>query len=171
MVDKDLPKDPLLRQMAKALHAQDVALGRPPLPLARLLATCVGAVTILWITAHRKVDQENVLALGPVDIDALTGLEGCCNLFPAEWLVVLDANHVKLPGFQEHRGAKAEKTAMKTARQQRWRDGKRLHGRRKTSTPVDAKRLHGRRETSTSEVLGALGSPPHRLPGRRKTST
>lgn len=164
MLGKDFPKDPLLRQMARALHAQDLAAGRTPPPLSRLLATCLGAVSILWITAQGQVDQEDVLAMGPVDIDALTGLERSCDLFPAEWLVVLDANHVKLPGFQEHRGAKAQKTAMKNARQQRWRDGKRLHGRRKTSTPVDAERLHGRRKTSTSEVLGALGRPLHRLP-------
>jgi hypothetical protein len=126
---KDLPSHPAIRRMARQLAERERSQGCPPRPLSRYVATCVGAVGILWITADGHIDQEDVLALGPADIDELTGLEGLCDLMPAEWLQVVDPHHVKLPGFQAHNGPAAKKRAQAAQRQQRYRDARPLRKR------------------------------------------
>lgn len=124
-VEKDLLNDPRLLVMARRLAEIDRRDWSP----RRLLATCVGAVCILWITADTHVDQDDVLALGPADIDELTGVEGFCDLMPTEWLEVLDPTHVKLPGFHAHNGTSAKMRAQNSARQQVHRNTRALRKR------------------------------------------
>lgn len=116
-LEKDLYTDPRLRRMATLLGERAAA----PDPHARLLATCVGAVCILWMFADTHVDENDILSLGPAEIDELTGIERVCELLPPDWLHVLDKDRVKLPGFHTHNGTKAKKTAVDTKRQQRHR--------------------------------------------------
>ncbi len=120
-LEKDLYTDPRIRRMATALQARDAANGGAHGSHLRYVATCVGAVSILWITADTHVQEDDLLALGPAEIDQLTGIEGVCNLLPPEWLSVIDAYSVKLPGFHEHNGTVAKQRAMDAKRQQRHR--------------------------------------------------
>lgn len=118
--DKSLPKD--VRIIAMARELRDRANGATTYPKEWYIATCVGAVGILWITADSSVTQNDVLALGPRDIDELTGIQGFCDLVPREWLVVLDAKSVKLPGYQAHRSSDSKRRAQGAVRQQRYRN-------------------------------------------------
>lgn len=130
-LQKKLKDDPLLWRMARALGERE---GNPPVPFQRLLATCVGAVCILWITGDSHIDEQDIMALGPADIDQLTGIEGVCELLPTEWLQVIDPHHVKLPGFHTHNGTKAIKNAQAQERMQRHRSTKSERVRNKSVT-------------------------------------
>ena len=121
-LEKDLYTDPRLRRAARILCERDLASGQPKRPFTRYLSELLGAVSILWITADTHVDEEDVLELGPSDIDELTGIEGFCELLPAEWLVVLDPKRVKLPKFHMHNGTDAKEAALNQRRQERYRN-------------------------------------------------
>lgn len=120
-VNGTLPDDPHIWRMARQLGDQLMAKTGCAQPFNNLLVTCVGAVIILWITADRHIDDQDVLPLGPADIDQLTGLQGFCDLMPAEWLQVIDPNHVKLPNFQAHNGPSAKRRAQGAKRAARLR--------------------------------------------------
>ena len=120
-LEKDLYTDPRIRRMASALRARDAANGGAHGSHLRYVTTCVGAVSILWITADTHVQEDDLLALGPAEIDELTGIERICELLPEEWLQVINSNSVKLPGFHEHNGTMAKQRALDAKRQQRHR--------------------------------------------------
>jgi hypothetical protein len=116
-LEKDLYTDPRVRRMATELRARDGAAGvRLGDPL-RYVTTCVGALAILWITADTHVQEDDTLALGPAEIDQLTGIDRFCELLPGEWLQVIDAHRVKLPGFHRHNGTTAKRRAQGAKRQ------------------------------------------------------
>ena len=79
---------------------------------------------MLWIIADSFVDEQDLLAMGPADIDELTGIKGFCDLMPAEWLEVVNENTVKLPGFHAHNGTEAKKKAQGQKRNLRYRTRK-----------------------------------------------
>lgn len=118
-VRKKIVTDPRLIRMARHLGAREGYQGWPP---ELLLTTCLGAVIILWITADAHIDQNDVMAFGPADVEQFTGIKGICEILPPDWLQVLDADHVKLPGFQAHNGSEARRKALGKARQQRYRN-------------------------------------------------
>jgi hypothetical protein len=120
-LEKALYDDPRIWAMARQLAERDKAAGYAPQPHLRLVITCVGAVGKLWKTADEQVDEADILPFGPADIDELTGIEGFYQLLPAEWLQVIDAHSVKLPGYHTHNGTEAKKRASSAARQERYR--------------------------------------------------
>jgi hypothetical protein len=123
-VEKSLRDDPRIMRMVAGLMDREKAAGLPERSFNNLCATCVGAVIILWITADTHVDEKDVLAIGPAQIDQITGIQGFCELVPDEWLVVLDAHRVKLPGYQRHNGILAKKRAVDQRRQRLYRHAK-----------------------------------------------
>lgn len=132
--EKRLKDDPRLWRMARALGEREAIQIDAIVPFQRLLTTCLGAVGILWITGDSHVDEQDIMALGPADIDQLTGIEGVCELLPSEWLQVIDAHHVKLPGFHTHNGTEAKKKAQTLNRVQRHRSTKALRKRNNSVT-------------------------------------
>jgi hypothetical protein len=125
-LEVSLYEDPRTRLMAHRLHEQLLAKYGAELPVNMLWITCVGAVGKLWTKALVHVDEHDIMAFGPADIDEFTGLQGFCDLVPAEWLQVLDAHHVKLPGFHAHNGTQARKKLNGLVRQQRHRNTRAL---------------------------------------------
>lgn len=121
-VGAQLLREPEILAMAEALAARARAERRRVPPPEQLLATCVGAVIILWITFLPLADENDVVPGKVPDIEKLTGIQGFCDLLSAEWLVVLDAEHIKLPGFRAHRSTTAMKLELHRQRQQRYRD-------------------------------------------------
>jgi hypothetical protein len=79
------------------------------------------------MTADSHVDEHDVLAVRPADIDELTGIEGICQILPADWLQVLSENSVKLPGFHTHNGTTAKNKANGAERQRRYRSTHKRH--------------------------------------------
>lgn len=118
--EEALLTDPRVTRLARKLAERDRVQCNGEVP-RRYLAQALGAVGILWITGNRHVDEHDVLRLGPADIDGLTGTQGICELLPDDWLKVIDADNVKLPGFHAHNGTVARQKAVDAKRQQRHR--------------------------------------------------
>jgi hypothetical protein len=114
-VEKDLANDPRVLKMASRLSHADVTLG------SRSRLVIVGALVTLWWYADTHIGDDDVLAIGADEIDELVGLKGFCALVPADWLEVLDADHVKLVDYTEHNGSLAKNRALGQKRQQRHR--------------------------------------------------
>lgn len=123
-VGAQLLREPEILAMAKVLAARARAERRRVPPPEQLLATCVGAVIILWITFLPLADENDVIPGKVPDIEKLTGIQGFCDLLSAEWLVVLDAEHIKLPGFRAHRSTMSLKREQDAIRAQRYRNRK-----------------------------------------------
>lgn len=84
----------------------------------------LGCLTHLWIIADTHVGQDDVLALGAHQIDHILNAQGLCEAMPQDWLQIIDANHVKLPGFHAHNGPQAKARAQTQTRVARHRGGK-----------------------------------------------
>lgn len=125
-IEKDLYTDPRIRRLARRIREIPEYANLPP---ESLFPMAFGAVSILWITADTHVGEDDVLSMGPHDIDDLVGITGFCELLPSDWLVVLDSNSVKLPAFHAHNGTSARKRAVNNARVARWREAKALRQR------------------------------------------
>jgi hypothetical protein len=130
-VEKSLWEDPRIITMASLLSEQLYTELGAYVPVRILWITCAGAVGKIWSVADTHVNNDDILALGPAHIDELTGIKGFCNLMPKEWLQVIDANHVKIPGFHAHNGTTAKKRALDQKRQQRHRNTKASRSRHK----------------------------------------
>lgn len=121
-LEKDLLTDPRIQRLARWFQERDEVVGVSGQPFGRYLSQALGAVSILWITCDYHVDENDVLLLGAVDIDRLVGAQGFCERLPADWLQIIDADSVKVPGFHTHNGTEAKKKALGQRRQERHRN-------------------------------------------------
>jgi hypothetical protein len=121
-VEKSLREDPRIITMADKLGKQIHLKTGAQLPLRLLCITCVGAVINLWMAAEADIDESDAWHVPPSYIDELTGIEGICQILPADWLQVLSEYSVKLPGFHTHNGTYARKKANGAKRQQKYRN-------------------------------------------------
>src|SRR5579862_996280 len=111
-LEKDLREDQLVKRMARALN-QTSAFGNAP---ALLCVTLVlGGLAQLWMHADSFAREDDTLDITADEVDELTGIQGFAQLLPEDWFQVLDAQRVKLPGFQDHNGSEAKRKAL-TAR-------------------------------------------------------
>ena len=120
--EKDVRDNPRFRRMKRAYleaHANDVTHVR--FKEAYVATLLVGCLAQLWMYADSHIREDNTLDLGTDEIDELVGVEGFAQLMPADWLQVVDAHHVVLPGFQEHNGTEAKKKAQTQRRVERHR--------------------------------------------------
>jgi hypothetical protein len=115
-LEKDLANDPRVLKMASRLSNVDVTLA------SRSRLVVLGALVTLWWYADTHVGDDDVLAIGPDEVDQLVGLKGFCELMPQDWLQVLDADHVKLVDYVAHNGSLAKNKALAQKRQQRHRE-------------------------------------------------
>jgi hypothetical protein len=116
--------EPVIVRMAATLADRARARHERVPPFETLLATCVGAVVIVWITLTPLADEKDVISGSVPDIDKLAGIEGFCNLLTDEWLVVLDADHIKLSGFSAHGLVTSKRREQDAARARRYRNRK-----------------------------------------------
>lgn len=118
-VEKDLANDPRVLRMASRLSHADVT--QPVTLSSRSRLVIVGALVTLWWYADTHIGDDDVLAIGPDEIDELVGLQGFCTLMPPDWLQVLDSEHVKLIDYTAHNGSIAKTRALAQRRQERHR--------------------------------------------------
>ena len=126
-LEKDLISDPRVRRIARQLRNADVTHERISDVTQRFsdsvyLAIALGALTQLWCYADTHVRDDDTLELGIDDIDEIVGVEGFARVLPEDWLQVLDAETVKLPGFHAHNGTDARKKALTQKRVTRHRE-------------------------------------------------
>jgi hypothetical protein len=81
------------------------------------VAIVLGALVRLWVYADTHIADDDTLAITLDEIDDLVGVQGFAQALPAEWLQVVDTDHVKLPDFLEHNGS-SEKLRRDNARRQ-----------------------------------------------------
>lgn len=116
-LEKDLKDDPRVRKMARALASRSGHARA-----SEGLATALGGLALFWFYADTHVRDDDTLEVGVDDIGEIVGVEGFGHLLPTDWLQVIDANQVKLPGYHTHNGTEAKKRALAVKRQQRHRD-------------------------------------------------
>lgn len=118
-VEKDLVTDPRFLRLAKSIGNADVTHERSS--HARAVTQALGCLTFLWIYADTHVRDDDTLDLGVDEINEIVGVEGFAQAMPEDWLEVLDAHRVKLPGFHAHNGTEAKKRALTQKRVARHR--------------------------------------------------
>jgi hypothetical protein len=125
-LEKDLLTDPRLLRVAQMFSGgyemcstrrgearrEDPCNGSPLPGVAMVL----GAISHLWMIADTHIGEDDVLPLGIDEINKLLGFEEFCEFLPADWLQVLDSDHVKLPGYHEHNGTIAKERALAARR-------------------------------------------------------
>jgi hypothetical protein len=120
-LEKKLLTDPRFTRLV----AQRIACGGGDADSSRYRVTCVthvlGALAMLWMHADTHIDEHDELRDTPDEIDSLLGWPGFCSLMPVDWLLVTPAGNVKLPDYQEHTGATAQKRLLAQRRKQRSR--------------------------------------------------
>lgn len=119
--EKSLRDDPRVIRIARQLGNAGVT--HPRFTSNALVTLVLGCLTQLWCYADTHVREGDVLDLGIDDIDEVVGVQGFCSLIPNDWLEVIDAEHVKLPGFLAHNGTEARKKALTQKRVARHREG------------------------------------------------
>lgn len=115
-VEKDLANDPRVLRMASRLRNAEVTLA------SRSKLLVIGAIVTLWWYADTHIGDDDVLPIGTDQIDELVGLTGFCEIMPAEWLQVIDANSVKLVDYFAHNGTNAKARALNQRRQETFRN-------------------------------------------------
>ena len=131
-IEKSLETDPRVIKLARLLAVTHERYTRN----ACVTLVC-GALARLWVYADSHIRADDTLDLGPRDLDELLGLPGFCESMPADWLEVLDADRVKLPGFLAHNGVEAKKRALTQKRVTQHRDS----AKRTSVTPCNADAL------------------------------
>lgn len=123
-VGTHLLREPVIQKMADALAERARSAHERVPPRETLLSTCVGAVVIVWITFSPLADENDVFPGKLPDIDKLAGIQGFCDLLTDKWLVVLDADRIKLTGFRAHMRTIATKREQDAERAKRYRNRK-----------------------------------------------
>lgn len=113
--EKELINDPRVLRIASRLSHADVT------QVSRNRLVVIGALVTLWSFADTHIRNDNTLEAGKDEVDAVIGIAGFCDLMPHDWLQVLDADRIQLPGFLGHNGIEAKKKALAQKRQERHR--------------------------------------------------
>lgn len=86
-----------------------------------------GGLVKLWCYADTHIDENNALQMGAEDINRVIGIDGFCDIAPADWLVIEDSDSsVKLPNYQTHNGVESRRRDQTAIRMQRYRERQRL---------------------------------------------
>lgn len=131
--EKDLLTDPRVLRVARSLQKRWWLFDGDSIPekdgFDSSNATALPAVTLvtgalirLWSLADTHLREDEILPLGFVEIDEIVGVPGLCSLLPADWILEIDENTVKLPDFHAHNGIEAKKKAQTQKRVERFRN-------------------------------------------------
>jgi hypothetical protein len=111
-LEKDLRTDPRVLRMASQLG---VTLDRHG-----CVTLVLGGLAQIWMLADTHVGNGDILPLGIDDINDIVGIQGFVQLIPQDWLQIVDADNVKLPGFHKHNGTVAKERAQGQKRNARY---------------------------------------------------
>lgn len=115
-IDKNLTESMRFRRVVRAMKSNalcSVTDKRDEF----ITVLAMGALVKLWMFADSHVDDDNTLAITLDEINELVGIDGFAQALPADWLQIIDSDHVQLPNFLEHNGS-SEKLRRDNARRQ-----------------------------------------------------
>ena len=121
-LEKSLKEDPRIADMAFALRNAYVTHQRinaddPYFGQAFFITTVLGCLSRLWFYADTYIRKDDTISPLAIDgIDQIVGVQGFSQVLPEDWLQVIDAKTIKLPGFQTHNGTVAKKKALTAKR-------------------------------------------------------
>ena len=107
--EKDIETDPRFVRIVRKLRNNSVT---GALPERSVVTLAMGALLRFWSYSDTHLRADNTLDLGVADIDDLVAVDGFAESLPEDWLIVIDDQHVELPGYQEHSGVEAKKKAL-----------------------------------------------------------
>ena len=87
----------------------------------------LGALVRFWAYADSHIDDDDTLGMTLDEINELVGINGFAQALPADWLKVLDADHVQLPGFLKHNGSSEKQRRDNARRQAEYRHRRESH--------------------------------------------
>ena len=135
-MEKELLGNPRLTHL---IDQMKVTLSDASLSQRHVTTVTLGALTQLWMLADTHLSDDDVLPFGVNEINEFIGIPKFCEILPQQWLQVLDADHVKLPGYHDHNGTQAKRRADAAQRMRKHRATKRdelLRVTNVTVTPV-----------------------------------
>jgi hypothetical protein len=135
----------------------------------------IGALVHLWVYADTHLDQEDLLAMGVIDVDKLVGIDDFCDIMPPKWLEIIDRDScVKLPGYQAHNGSYERKKSLSALRMKRYRERQQNTGNDTVTRNSDAvtpvrPRLRSRpKQEKEEEQEQKAAAPPVVQPRKQK---
>jgi hypothetical protein len=160
--EKALETDPRFLRLMRVVRDRCVtgALS-PETKNALAISLTAGCLLRLWAYADTHIRADDVLDLGPEDIDDYVGVKGFSAALPEDWLEIRDESHVQLPNYQTHNGVIAKKRALDQKRQENKRTRDRhaavTHASRSSVTPtgLDQTRPDQTRPEHTQEARAA----------------
>lgn len=157
--EKDKEQEPGFKRLVRKVRNTCVTQALQPETAQALAVTLtMGALLKFWSYADTYIRADDTLDMGLADIDDLVAIPGFAAALPADWLRVIDDEHVELPGYQQHNGIAAKKSALAQKRM----ENKRTRDQRNDSVTPRAQARNGR-------VTGA--SPDQTRPDQTKTET
>lgn len=157
--EKDKEQEPGFKRLVRKVRNTCVTDALQPETAQALAVTLtMGALLKFWSYADTYIRADDTLDMGLADIDDLVAIPGFAAALPTDWLRVIDDEHVELPGYQQHNGIAAKKSALAQKRM----ENKRTRDQRNDSVTPRAQARNGR-------VTGA--SPDQTRPDQTKTET
>lgn len=122
-IDKDLSESLRFKRVVRKLRESSNAL-RGVTSHVTAHTIVLGALAKLWVHADTHIQNDDILEATTDEIDELVGVDGFAAALPADWLQVIDADHVKLPDFLAHNGGSARERKLNAKRQAAYRSRK-----------------------------------------------
>jgi hypothetical protein len=122
-IDKDLPESLRFKRVVRKLRESSNALRGVTSPVTAHTIV-LGALAKLWMHADTHIQNDDILEATTDEIDELVGVDGFAAALPADWLQVVDAEHVKLTDFLAHNGGSARERKQGAKRQAAYRSRK-----------------------------------------------
>jgi hypothetical protein len=122
-IDKDLSESLRFKRVVRKLRESSNALRGVTSPVTASTIV-LGALARLWMHADTHIENDDVLEATVDEIDELVGVDGFAAALPADWLQVVDSEHIKLTDFLAHNGGSARERKQGAKRQAAYRSRK-----------------------------------------------
>jgi hypothetical protein len=120
-INKGLPDTIKFRRVVRSLKTSNALRGVTDVSEAAYITLVFGAIVRLWVYADTHISDDDTLAVSIDEIDDIVGVQGFAQALPAEWLHVIDAQHVQLPDFLAHNGSSEKQRRANAKRQADYR--------------------------------------------------
>lgn len=169
-IDKDLSESLRFKRVVRKLRENSNAL-RGVTSHVTAHTIVLGALARLWVHADTHIQNDDILEATTDEIDELVGVDGFAAALPADWLKVVDPEHVKLPDFLAHNGGSARERKQNAKRQAAYRSRKQARNVTASNALRDEPRLDQTRQEETRPEEREERARAHETRGVRDMGT